>query len=68
MRKQLDFYDVKIDFGKMTASTDALSITDGKLKLRPIRLTDNDGNLLLAYDPDSKELTDQYGATHTLDR
>ena len=68
VRKQLDFYDVKIDFGKMTASTDALSITDGKLKLRPIRLTDNDGNLLLAYDPDTKELTDQYGATHTLNR
>ena len=66
VRKQLDFYDVKIDFGKMTASTDALSITDGKLKLHPIRLTDNDGNLLLAYDPDTKELTDQYGATHSL--
>ena len=35
---------------------------------RQIRLTDNDGNLLLAYDPDTKELTDQYGATHTLNR
>lgn len=67
-QKNLDFYDVKIDFGKMTATTDALSIHEGKLKLHPIRLTDNDGNLLLAYDPDTRELTDQYGGTHSLSR
>ena len=66
--KKLDFYDVKIDFGKIVASTDALNVTNGKLKLSPIRLADNDGNLLLAYDPDTKELTDQYGSVHSLAR
>lgn len=55
----LDFYDVEIDFGGMKATTDALSIRKGKLTLQPIRVTDKNGNLLVTYDPASKELIDE---------
>ena len=66
--RDLDFYDVRIDFGGMTAETDALSIKSGKLALQPIRLTDKDGNLLLYFDPDSQTLTDRDGETLALNR
>lgn len=56
--KKLDFYDVKIDFGGVVATTDAFTIDNGKLKLNPIRVTDKDGNPLVTYDPDTKSLID----------
>ena len=56
--KKLDFYDVKIDFGGLVATTDAFHIDNGKLMLNPIRVTDKDGNPLVTYDPSSKELID----------
>lgn len=58
IRKELAFYDVTIDFGGLVAATDAFNITNGKLTLQPIRLTDKDGKLIAVYDPDRKELID----------
>ncbi|MBR1886230.1 MAG: hypothetical protein IJ812_07460 [Schwartzia sp.] len=58
LARELNFYDVKIDFGGLIADTDAFNIINGKLTLQPIRLTDKRGNLLAVYDPDSKELLD----------
>ncbi|MBP5200346.1 MAG: hypothetical protein J6Z82_06820 [Schwartzia sp.] len=54
----LDFYDVEIDFGGLKAATDALCISDGKLTLAPIRLTDKDGAPFMTYDPETKSLID----------
>ncbi|MBO6237064.1 MAG: hypothetical protein J6N22_10140, partial [Schwartzia sp.] len=56
--KKLDFYDVKIDFGGLIATTDAFHIDNGKLMLNPIHVTDKDGKPFVTYDPDSKSLID----------
>ena len=56
--KKLDFYDVKIDFGGIVATTDAFHIDNGKLMLNPIHVTDKDGKPFVTYDPDSKSLID----------
>ncbi len=56
--KKLDFYDVNIDFGGLIAKTDALSMNRGKLTFRPIHITDAEGNPLVVYDPDQRELID----------
>ena len=56
--RELDFYDVKIDFEGMTAETDALSVKNGKLTLEPIRITDKNGNPFMTYDPDTKSMID----------
>lgn len=56
--KNLDFYDVKIDFGGIVASTDAFNINHGKLTLNPIHVTDEQGNPIVMYDPDKKDLID----------
>ncbi len=55
--RSLDFYDVVIDFGGVQAQTDALHIKNGKLTLRPIRVTDAGGAPIATYDPDAKTLT-----------
>ena len=57
--KKLDFYDVKIDFGGLVATTDAFHIDNGKLMLNPIRVTDKDGKPFVTYDPSSKSLIDE---------
>ena len=56
--KKLDFYDVNIDFGGLIAKTDALSLHKGQLTFLPIHVTDANGNPLVIYDPDKKELID----------
>ena len=56
--KKLDFYDVKIDFGGLIAKTDALSLNRGHLTFLPIHVTDDQGNPLVIYDPDKRELID----------
>ena len=56
--KKLDFYDVKIDLGGLIAKTDALSMNKGHLTFLPIHVTDQNGNPLVIYDPDRKELID----------
>ena len=48
----INFYDVKIDMGNYKFSTDALSIENKKLKLSPIEMTDENGNLLQTYTRD----------------
>ncbi len=58
LARKLDFYDVVINFGGVTASTDALSIDDGKLTLHPIHITDKDGKPLVTYDPEAQALID----------
>ena len=55
----LDFYNVCIDFGGITARTNALSVRNGKLTMEPIRVTDQDGKPLVTYDPVRKELIDE---------
>jgi len=45
----INFYDVEVDLGSHKISTDALSIEDKKLKLNPIKITDENGNLLMTY-------------------
>ena len=49
----LRFYDVNIDLGEYLLSTDAFSIIEKKLTLSPIRLTDENGRLLMTYDPEA---------------
>ena len=56
--KKLDFFDVNIDFGGLIARTDALSMERGRLTFRPIHVTDANGNPLVTYDPEKKELID----------
>ena len=56
--RKLDFYDVVIDFGGVTATTDSFHIDNGKLKLSPIHVTGEDGRPLATYDPESKTLID----------
>ena len=48
--RDLQFSDVAIDLGGHYITTDAFSIKDGKLTLAPIKLTDDNGRLLLLYD------------------
>lgn len=57
--KKLDFYDVLIDFGGVTATTDAFHIDNGKLSLSPIKVTGEDGKPLATYDPETKTLIDE---------
>lgn len=47
--RNLEFYDVNIDLGNYTFSTDALSIKDGKLHFEQIQVTDKDGNVITTY-------------------
>ena len=45
----INFYNVEIDIWNYKIATDALSIEDKKLKLNPIQITDENGNLLMTY-------------------
>ncbi|MBP8597659.1 MAG: hypothetical protein KBI24_00210 [Selenomonas sp.] len=47
----LQFYNAVIELAGVTANTDAFRIKDGKLTMRPLRLTDKEGRLLTTYDP-----------------
>ena len=49
---------MKIDFGGIVATTDAFNMDNGKLTLSPIRVTDQNGDPLVTYDPCSKSLID----------
>ena len=48
----INFYDVAIDVWNLKVSTDALSIVDKKLKLNPIKITDENGNILMTFTRD----------------
>lgn len=48
-RNSINFYDVEIDVWNYKIATDALSIVDKKLKLNPIKITDEHGNVLMTY-------------------
>ena len=56
--RDLDFYDVKIEFGDIKAETDVICISNGVLQMEPIRLSDQKGNPLMTYDPTTKTLID----------
>ena len=53
--RDLRFYDVSISLGGYRVATDAFSIIDKKLTLQPIRLVDEQGRLILTYDPNSRK-------------
>ena len=48
----INFYDVAVDVWNLKISTDALSIVDMKLKLNPIKITDENGNVLMTFTRD----------------
>ena len=47
--RDIHFYDVAIDMGSYKVATDALSIVDKKLHLNPIKITDENGDLVTTY-------------------
>ena len=57
--RDLDFYDVVIDFGGVKAVTDILSVHSGKLTLAPISVLNNEGQVIVTYYPDSNELEEK---------
>ena len=48
--RDLSFYDVEINIGDYKIATDALSIVDKKLKLSPITITNENGELRRVYE------------------
>lgn len=51
----LRFSNLNIQMGSFRVSTDALTIKDGKLTLREIRLLDDDGRLLYLFEPPDRQ-------------
>ncbi len=47
--QNINFYDVEINLSGYKIATDALSIVDGKLTLSPIKITDENGELVGTY-------------------
>ncbi|MBR1728220.1 MAG: hypothetical protein IJ728_01665 [Selenomonadaceae bacterium] len=47
--RNINFYDVEIDIGHYKIATDALSIIDKKLNLSPIKITDENGELIKTF-------------------